>query len=300
VRERSDRNLQQPGDAPFYLNVPELGVIPNSSVDRAARSRVKDGDTEDIMPVRQEGDRVELVTWNRKLSMLAESFRTTLTSLLFSGPPGTKPRVIVLTSASPSEGKTTVSINLAIALSEINRRVLLIDADMRRPRLEKLFDLGPGPGLADLLRENLPGEHVSLSETVCPTNIPALFVMRSGGTPGIVSNLLHSSRLPELLNQLRVEFDAVVIDTPPALHISDARVIGRFADAVVLVVRAGKTTRDAALMVKQRFGEDGTPLLGTILNGWDSKREVYGYKYRYYHGNSSYYLQKETSDQERF
>ena len=81
----------------------------------------------------------------------------------------------------------------------------------------------------------------------------------------------------------------MVIDTPPALHISDARVIGRLADAVVLVVRAGKTTRDAALMVKQRFGEDGTPVLGTIFNGWDAKRDVYGYKHRYYSGSGAYY-----------
>ena len=92
--------------------------------------------------IRPELDPVELVTWNRKFSLLAEAFRTTLTSLLFSGHNGDQPRLIVLTSANPSEGKTTVTINLAISLAEINRRVLLIDADMRRPRLQNLFDLG--------------------------------------------------------------------------------------------------------------------------------------------------------------
>ena len=244
--------------------------------------------------IRPELDPVELVTWNRKFSLLAEAFRTTLTSLLFSGHNGAQPRVIVITSANPSEGKTTVTINLAIALAEINRRVLLIDADMRRPRLQNLFDLGTGPGLADLLREKTLGEGVTTDQTVCPTAIPGLYVMRSGRNSGVVSNLLHSSRLPELLQQLRSEFDTVVIDTPPVLHISDARVIGRLADAVLLIVRAGITTRDAALMVKQRFGEDGTALLGTILNGWDPKHDVYGYKYRYYNGNGSYYARKEA------
>lgn len=300
LRERSNRNLQQPGDSSFYLNIPELGVIPTARTDIAKRERsAKAADSEPNTLIRPELDPVELVTWNRKFSLLAEAFRTTLTSLLFSGHNGTQPRVIVLTSANPSEGKTTVTINLAIALAEINRRVLLIDADMRRPRLQNLFGLGAGPGLADLLREKTLSEGVTIDQTVCPTAIPGLYVMRSGRNSGVVSNLLHSSRLPELLQQLRSEFDTVVIDTPPALHISDARVIGRLADAVLLIVRAGITTRDAALMVKQRFGEDGTPLLGTILNGWDPKHDVYGYKYRYYNGNGSYARKEAPAEQDK-
>jgi succinoglycan biosynthesis transport protein ExoP len=237
------------------------------------------------------------VMWNKKFSLVAEAFRTTLTSLLFSGHNGSQPRLIVLTSANPSEGKTTVTINLAIALAEINRRVLLIDADMRRPRLQNLFDLGPGPGLADLLREKSEGDGLTIDQTVCQTAIPGLCVMRSGRNSGVVSNLLHSARLPEVLQQLRNEFDSIVIDTPPALHISDARVLGRLADAVLLIVRAGITTRDAAMMVKQRFGEDGTPLLGTILNGWDPKHDVYGYRYRYYGGNGASYSTREVEQE---
>jgi len=294
VRDRSNRNLQQPGDAAFYLNLPELGVIPAATTDPGKRVRPKTGAEETGLLVRPELDPVELVTWNRKFSLLAEAFRTTLTSLLFSGHNGAQPRLIVLTSANPSEGKTTVTINLAIALAEINRRVLLIDADMRRPRLQNLFDLGAGPGLADLLREKLPGEVLATEKAICLTSIPGLYVMRSGRNSGVVSNLLHSSRLPELLQQLRGEFDTIVIDTPPVLQISDARVIGRLADAVLLIVRAGRTTREAAQMVKQRFGEDGTPLLGTILNGWDPKHQAYGYKYRYYNGTASAYVAKEA------
>jgi capsular exopolysaccharide synthesis family protein len=299
LRERSDRNLQQPGDATFYLNVPELGVIPNRAADRPIRVRGLKPDADPNGSMRTNSGCVELATWNSKMSVLAEAFRTTLTSVLFSGHNGTPPRLIVLTSANPSEGKTTVSINLAIALAEINRRVLLIDADMRRPRVQKIFDLGPGPGLADLLTEKSIADRLTVERTVCPTTVPGLYVMRSGGAPGVVSNLLHSSRLPELLQELRGTFDSIVIDTPPVLPISDARVIGRFADAVVLVVRAGKTTRDAAVMVKRRFSADGTPLMGTILNGWDAKRDSYGYRYRDYNGNGGYYSQADTSDQEK-
>jgi capsular exopolysaccharide synthesis family protein len=170
---------------------------------------------------------------------------------------------------------------------------------MRRPRLQNLFDLGTGPGLADLLREKTTGEGLATNKAICPTAVPGLFVMRSGRNSGVVSNLLHSSRLPELLQQLRNEFDAVVIDTPPVLHLSDARVIGRLADAVLLIVRAGQTTRDAALMVKQRFGEDGTQLLGSILNGWNPKNDVYGYKYRYYNGNGAHYSQQKDTAAEQ-
>src|SRR5699024_8428955 len=116
---------------------------------------------------------------------------------------------------------TTVTINLAISLAVINRRVLLIDADMRRTQLPQLFDLGPGPGLADLLREKAAGEQLTANEVICPTAIPGLYILRSGRNSGVVSNLLHSARLPELLQPLRSEFDNVVIDTPPVLHISD-------------------------------------------------------------------------------
>src|SRR5262249_10576991 len=210
LRERSNRNLQQPGDSAFYLNIPELGVIPTATTDPAKRERSLKRESDDGTLIRPEIDPVELVTWNRKFSLLAEAFRTTLTSLLFSGHNGDQPRIIVLTSANPSEGKTTVTINLAIALAEINRRVLLIDADMRRPRLQNLFVLGPGPGLADLLREKNPGETTPLQQTICPTGIPGLSVMRSGRSSGVVSNLLHSQRLPEVLQELRGEFDTVI------------------------------------------------------------------------------------------
>jgi len=283
VRDRANRNLQQPGDSAFYLNIPELGVIPTAAADAGKRDR-REKPTEELL-IRPDLDPVELITWNRKFSLVAEAFRTTLTSVLFSGHHGDQPRLIVLTSANPSEGKTTVTINLAITMAEINRRVLLIDADMRRPRVQNLFNLGPGPGLADLLREKDPRDRALMEQSICQTGIPGLFVMRSGRNSGVVSNLLHSARLPELLHELRNDFDTVVIDTPPALQISDARVIGRLADAVLLVVRAGQTTRDEAKMVKQRFHEDGTLLLGTILNGWDPKQDIYGYKYRYYGNN---------------
>jgi capsular exopolysaccharide synthesis family protein len=185
-------------------------------------------------------------------SLIAECFRATLTSILFAGGADNRPRVLVVTSASPGEGKTTVASNLAIALAEINRRVLLIDADMRKPRLHKVFGVSNLSGLSNLLRERNPLNGTPLAGVAQATGIPDLFVLSSG--PGAVSipNLLHSERMAELLEKARGEFDTILIDSPPMLPIADARILARSADAVVLVLQAGRTSRDSARAVVNR------------------------------------------------
>ena len=236
------------------------------------------------------GFRIELVTWLRDSSLLAECFRAVLTSILFTGANGHRPKVIVLASSSPEEGKTTVASNLAIALAEISRRVLLIDGDLRRPRLHQLFNLDNDYGLSDLLRERQPVEGYPMTTLVDETGIPGLYLLPSGKASLSVASLLHSTRLREWLACFRQKFDAVLIDTPPMLQLPDARVLGRLADGVVLVVRAGQTSRDMARAACQRFEEDGTRILGTVLNDWDpNKGEGYGYGYGYRHYTRSYY-----------
>ncbi|MBI3696443.1 MAG: polysaccharide biosynthesis tyrosine autokinase [Acidobacteria bacterium] len=290
VRERADRTLRAPGDAPACLKIPELGVIPLRSVDssrrtygaRAARA---------LRNLRQKGgvDRVELVTWQHKPSLLAESFRATLTSILFSRPAGNRPQVLVLSSASPLDGKTTVVSNLGIALAEIRQKVLLIDADLRRPRLHDVFNVTNSWGLSDLLQERHLLDHCPREALARETGIPGLYLLPAGpGTAGI-ANLLHSDRMLELLRRFRQEFDVVLIDTPPMLHLSDARVLGRMADAAILVFRAGQTARSTALAARQRFAEDGTQVLGTVLNGWNPATSGYGYygSYKNYYYNKS-------------
>jgi capsular exopolysaccharide synthesis family protein len=284
ARERIDRSIQQPGDAPLYLNLPELGVIPSERIGTGKRIH---GRT--VTPVEGEANSLDLVTWNRKPSLLAESFRLTLTSILFSGASGEKPQVIALSSSGPSEGKTTVTSNLAIALAEINRRVLLIDADMRRPRLHLAFGISNEQGLSDLLKDK---EHVfgrKLVSWTQATQVPGLFLLPSGHIANNASNLLYSPRLGELIAECRNQFDAILIDTPPLLHLADARVVGRHCDRMILVVRAGKTTRDAAQAAIKKLQEDGTPVMGTILNDWNPGSHGYGYTNKYYDGYSKYY-----------
>ena len=275
IRERANRTLQEPGETPFWLNLPELGVIPSASV--RGRLFIKDygrkllgeGNRDlSLAPAKATGaageapqDRVELVTWLQKPSAIAEAFRVVLTSLLFSGNNGSRPRVLVVTSSSPRDGKSTVASDLAIALAEIKQKVLLIDANLRRPRQHEIFQVPNIKGLSTLLLERpLPPER--LEGIVQETRIPGLFLLPSGPTNQAAANLLYSANLPELLAQFKKEFDMVILDTPPMLQMPDARVVGRIADGVLLVLRAGQTTRDAAIAARQRFSEDETQWWG--------------------------------------
>lgn len=285
-REWADRTLQDPGDAEYYLGLTELGVIPAGKAEEiAARrpsSKLLDGQEN---PPRG----MELTAFHSKTSLMAESIRTTLTSLLFSGPAGLRSRVLVLTSASPREGKTTVICNLAIALAEVQRVVVLIDADMRRPRLHTVFGVENGPGLSDLLARHEPLEWENIEPLLVQTGVPALKLLTSGTSRHKATTALYSGRLEELMRILRGKFDTSLFDSPPMINIADARVMGRMADGVVLIVRSGVTTRDAATMAKQRLAEDGSTVLGAILNGWDAKSPGYSHYRDYYAGYNHYY-----------
>jgi capsular exopolysaccharide synthesis family protein len=276
LRARPTRNYRRPGEASRDLNVPELGVVPQAGrvsthvpltgtrgLVETAKSLARgldqrDGKTE-----------VELVTWQQKQSFLADSFRWTLSSILFSKYNGGQPRTIVLTSPGPSAGKTTTVSNLGIALAETNRRCLLIDADIRRPRLHEIYKVQNLRGLSDLLAESRMVDSESVSDCIRPTDIPGLMIMPAGSQPSATAQLLHGYRLEEILRQLRREFEVIIVDTPPMLHMPDARAVGRLSDGVVLVLRAGRTSRVSAAIACQRLAEGGVSIIGTVLNGWD-------------------------------
>jgi len=325
IRERADRSIRVPGDLRIHLKVPELGVIPSAKSDPETKQKrlkstqpkflsisaavvaAQDSPSDSPLPkgakglspvsgIKSKGSspndfRIELVTWLRDSSMLAECFRAVLTSILFSGGNGNRPKVIVLTSSGPKEGKTTVASNLAIALAEISHRVLLIDGDLRRPRLHQVFNRDNDYGLSDLLRESPPVEESPMTTLVQETSIPGLYLLPSGKANLSIATLLHLTRLREWLACFRQRFDAVVIDTPPMLQLPDARILGRLADAVVLVVRAGQISLDMVQSACQRFEDDRTLVLGTILNDWDPKKGT-SYGYGDYYKNYYHYYSK--------
>jgi capsular exopolysaccharide synthesis family protein len=286
LRERVDRRIIAPGDAQVYLDLPELGVIPLDEVAVSLQipDRVQPNHSATCLPCESAltpsslGDCPELATWKRKPSLLAECTRTTLTSILLPNQNGDGPRILVLTSPCPGDGKTTVACNLSIAVAEIGRKVLLIDGDLRRPRLHKVFSMANNGGLSDVLWADTSLETVPLSHLVRETEVSGLCLLPAGSCGVTPSNLFYSPRMSRLLRRLRMEFDMILIDAPPMIHLADARVLGRLADGVILVVRAGQTTTESALLATQRFAEDGTRVLGTVLNSWDPKtNRDYGY-----------------------
>jgi capsular exopolysaccharide synthesis family protein len=289
VLARLDSSFRSPGQSALVLNVPELGVVPsakgrmNSPGGRRGLPRAQS--LGQLLKPSNGVASVELATWEQKPAAVAESFRAVLTSILFAGERGSRLRVLAVTSAQSLEGKSTVVSNLALAMAETNRRVLLIDADLRRPRLHRIYRLANTSGLSELLRGSAAFDTCPLEMLAQPSNVPGLHVLTAGGKPPDTTEippsttLLSSLRLAELLERFRQEYDLVLIDTPPVLNAVDARLIGRICDGVVLVVRAGKTSRDAALTVRKRLSDDGIRIVGTVLNNWnpDSANEYYHY-----------------------
>ncbi len=272
-----NRSVRSPGESPFHLRVPELGVIPSRAViaDQVLLPSILPGRAEALKP------KLELVTWQDRPSLLAEAYRNALASILTAHGKG-RPKVILITSAGHGEGKSTTVSNLGIALAEINQRVLLIDADLRKPRLHDVFNLPNTWGLTDLLREKSSLADCPLEALARRSEVDNLYVLPSG--PGTVSitNLLYSGRMAALVDRVRRDFDITIIDTPPMSYLSDARVLGQLADAAILVIRAARTTRDEARAAKQRLVDDGIRVLGTILNAWEPKNKArYGYSYGY-------------------
>ena len=184
--------------------------------------------------------------------------------------------VLLVTSGALHEGKSTVIGNLALMAAQIGQRVVLVDGDLRNPRLHQIYQVPNEHGLSNLLEQDSLGEN-SLAGSIQETQVPGLSLLPSGPPPESVASLLHSPRLAEIVSQLRVDYDLVLIDTPPVLPFADARIFGKLADAVVLVVRAGQTTREVALAAKAKFIEDGLLVFGSILNDWNGREARYDY-----------------------
>ena len=184
-RTRFDRSIQAPGDVQVYLNLPELGVVPMAEICdtpavRSQRPALNPGDPNDCL---------ELVTWRHKPSSVAESFRAMLTSILLPGQNGSCPQVIVVTSPGPAEGKTTVASNLSIAVAEMGRRVLLVDGDLRQPKLHKIFGVANNRGVSDVLLseeplESVRGRLVAAKRHACDEYFATVALSASGRVDG--------------------------------------------------------------------------------------------------------------------
>jgi succinoglycan biosynthesis transport protein ExoP len=282
-----NRRLKAPGEAEFHLGVPELGVIPSRRSIIAYEANGKLPKFLSMAAGERNGadshsNNLGLTTWEDGPSVMAEAYRNALASILLTSFSAGRPRVILVTSFGRGEGKSSTVSNLGVALAESNQRVVLIDADLRKPSLHGIFEVANTWGLTDLLREKTSLKDSPLVALARSTSVEGLSLVPSGPGTTSIANLFYSERLSELVERLRSDFDTILIDTPPISYLSDARLIGRVVDGAILVVRAGATTRDEALAAKRKLEDDGIPLLGTILNGWDgTSKSRYGYPHEY-------------------
>jgi succinoglycan biosynthesis transport protein ExoP len=278
--ENMDNTVRTPEQAQAISGLPSLGMIPLGS------KSTNHGSTAKRLALTASKEVVETVTQVRPQSQMAESYRALRTSLLLSNL-GAPPKVIMVTSARPQEGKTTTSINTAIVLAQKGVRVLLIDADLRRPSVHKTLGMGPRSGLSNVLTGS-----ANLQQTITSSPIlPNLLILPAGTPPPNPAELLASSNMRDMIAELRQQFDHIVIDTPPTLSVTDAVVLSPCADASILVIRSGQTTKQALRRSRDILMQVNAHVAGVLLNAVDLTSPDYYYYYEY-QGKYNHYYQE--------
>ncbi|HEY6321201.1 MAG TPA: polysaccharide biosynthesis tyrosine autokinase [Thermoanaerobaculia bacterium] len=218
---------------------------------------------------------IELVPHELPRTQISEAYRSLRTALLLSS--ARELKVVAVTSAAAGEGKTATATNLAIVLSQLGRPVLIVDADLRKPRLHQVFKISNQTGLVSHLTST-----VDADEIVHATTIPNLWITPSGPIAPNPSELLSSDRMFDWLRAARTRFEYIIIDTPPALAVTDATIVGVIADGVVLTLRSGKVTREEARLCRDRLRQADVRILGAVLNRYRSTHSGLGRRYRSY------------------
>ena len=295
--EYLDRSLKTAEEAERVLGLPVLAVIPDvlerpgrygyGSSYGYGRKRKRGAPSRRGAPKAKEKQspeglkEIELLPQTKPRHSISEAYRSLRTALLLSS--AHQLRVVALTSAHSGEGKTATAANLAVVMAQLGRQVLLIDADLRKPRMHRVFNLSNREGLVHCLTGGEP-----LEQLIQPTGVNGLFLLPSGTIPPNPSELLASDRMRELLEVAQRRFDLVIVDTPPLLAVTDAAVLGSMVDGVVLCLHAGRVQRGEAVASSDRLRVSGARVLGTVLNryvagkGGDDKHYYYYYQYHTY------------------
>jgi polysaccharide biosynthesis transport protein len=287
--EGLDNTVRTTEQAQMISGLAPLGMIPLGS--KGAR----EGASSKRLVIASSNEAVELITQVRPQSQMAESYRALRTSLLMSSL-GAPPKVIMVTSALPQEGKSTTSINTAVVLAQKGVRVLLIDADLRRPSIHKTLGMGPRSGLSNVLTGSTTLEHAITRTPI----LPNLHVLPAGTPPPNPAELLASTNMRDVLLELREQYDHIVLDTPPTLSVTDAVVLSPRADAIVLVIRSGQTTKHALRRSRDILMQVNAKVAGVLLNAVDLSSPDYYYYYEYQGKYAQYYRDgdEDVSDDE--
>ena len=286
--ESLDKSLKTPEEVEEALALPLVGIIPEIQSEEGTRKggeKGKGGEEDEVAAIAQ-----RLVTQYVPRSPIAEAYRTLRTNLSFADLD--KPlKALVVTSPVAKEGKSTTVANLAITLAQMGVETLLVDTDLRRPVLDDLFRVNESPGLTDVLLGK-----ASLESAIQKTQVEHLSILSTGALPPNPSELLASQKMGDLVNQAKSRFGMVLFDSPPVVAVTDAAVLSRWADAVLLVVRMSRTDRGLAQRAKELLENVRAKVVGAVMNDVKLEAGYGGYHYYYYY---HYYGSGEKSKHKR-
>jgi polysaccharide biosynthesis transport protein len=278
--EYLDSSVKTPDDIDRYIKLPSLGVIPSASSLLSASRRKQLAAAVGANGAKGSGSSksIELVTYYDTKSLISEAYRNLRTSVLLSSGSGRPPKMLLVTSSQAGEGKTTTAINIAITLSQTGEKVILLDCDMRNPRVHRIIGLDNANGMSTFLSGNS-----DLSSMIQQSEIQNLFAVSAGRVPPNPAELLGSPRMKQGLALLEEYFDHIVIDSPPVLSVTDARILGTLVDGVILVIKGGETPKEAVQRTKRLLQEVHAHVIGTLLNNVNVHSADYYYYSKYYY-----------------
>jgi succinoglycan biosynthesis transport protein ExoP len=284
LQEKFDRTFRSSHQVQLHSSLPQLGMIPLAS---GNGSQLAASPPLSLGSAASAGNSVHLIVNSDPMSPIAESYRALVNSILLSAP--VPPKIILVTSAITGDGKTATSVNVAIVLAKQGKRVLLVDADFRRPSIDKAMRLPGTEGLSTILRtrERRSPRHTAPTSESVPLpapGIPNLFVMPAGPVDAEPSELIGSKAMQDLLQEWNTQFDHIIIDSSPVVMVSDAVRLSVSADSVILVVRWGHTPQEAFARAQELLTQVNAPVMGVVFNGADlnsARLSYYGqYGYR--------------------
>ncbi len=279
--ESLDNTVRTPEQAELSSGLSVVGIVPEFMRANAPRLYPINFGRSPSVPL---ATRQELIAELRPNSEAAESYRSLRTSILLSSADA-PPKVLLVTSPLPQEGKTTTSVNMAIVLAQRGSRVLLVDADLRRPGVHHMFGLDRGDGLSTLLAGTSTLDSALKSYPALPT----LSIVPAGPMPPNPAEMLDASKMRSLIAQWREDYDHVIIDTPPTLTVTDPVLLSVAADSIILVIRSGKTTKEALRRASELLLQVNARIMGVVVNGIDLGSPDHYYYYYGAKGAAEYY-----------
>ncbi len=290
MRGLMDRTVKVPDDLEDEFGLTFLGLLPQNSNNKSAKGYYG-SKTKRKRGMLEKEDKPELIVHNDPMSSVAEASRAIRTNLMFMAPDNPH-KIILVTSAGPSEGKTTVACCIGTAMAQTGQKVLLVDCDLRRPRIHKVFGRGSELGVSTALIEG------NVDEAISETEVPNLFVLPAGPIPPNPAELFHTERFRKLIDDLRGRFDRIIIDSPPVVAVTDPTILSTLADGVVVVMRAFKTKKELARHAMRSIQDVGGKLIGGVLNDVNFDKIEYKYSY-YYYRRDGYYTDTKQSFENR-